>query len=61
LNNLPQPTVCHHCGHVAAVCVCPLCGTERPAYTALKNMTAKQPKPAFNALDMYRRYCEEAI
>lgn len=37
----PKPTTCHQCGSVAAETVCHLCGTERPAFTALKNITAK--------------------
>jgi hypothetical protein len=54
----PKPTRCHECGHEAAVSVCALCGTERPAYTALKNITSKQPaKPT----DVARRYCMEPI
>lgn len=37
----PKPTTCHQCGTVAAETVCHLCGAERPAFTALKNITAR--------------------
>jgi recombinational DNA repair protein RecR len=54
----PKPTVCHVCFTSAAEAVCHVCKTERPAYTAVKNMTAKeQPK----ATDIARRYCMEPI
>lgn len=35
----PEPTACHACGHVAVEYVCSWCGTERAAYTALKNIS----------------------
>lgn len=38
----PQPTKCHACGTVAAEAICHACKTERPAYTALKNLTARE-------------------
>lgn len=41
----PQPTKCHACGAVAAEAVCHICKTERPALTALKNISAKAPTP----------------
>lgn len=40
---IPQP--CHECGHRYAGIVCPLCKEERPAWTAMKNITAKQQAP----------------
>lgn len=42
----PQPTRCHACGTFAAEAVCHACATERPAYTALKNITRAQKKVA---------------
>lgn len=39
---LPSPTKCHACGTVEAVAVCRYCGTERPAYTALKAITQQE-------------------
>lgn len=38
---LMQP--CHSCEMKYAGAVCPACKTERPAYTALKAMTARLP------------------
>jgi len=35
----PLPQSCHACEHKYAGAVCPICKTERPAYTALKNIT----------------------
>ncbi|HEX8106734.1 MAG TPA: hypothetical protein VF516_03350 [Kofleriaceae bacterium] len=35
---IPQP--CHECGHHYAGISCQICKTERPAWTALKNMGA---------------------
>lgn len=47
----PQPTRCHACGATGAEAVCHCCATERPAYTALKNITAKakaaRPVPTY--------------
>lgn len=37
-----RPVQCHNCEHAYVGTVCNLCGAERPAYTALKNMTARQ-------------------
>lgn len=37
----PQPTTCQACGARGAEFICHCCSTERPAYTALKNMTAR--------------------
>ena len=33
----PAPTRCHHCGHVAAAIVCPICKTRRRDFATLKN------------------------
>lgn len=38
----PKPTACHDCGVEYAGVACPNCSTERPAYTALKNITARE-------------------
>lgn len=38
---LPQAQPCHQCEHRYAGSVCPICKTERPAYTALKRITAR--------------------
>lgn len=47
--NPPIPQSCHECGHKHAAVLCPLCGTERPAYAAVKAMSAparpKLPAP----------------
>lgn len=40
---MPEPTTCHACGTVAAEAVCHICKTERPAYTALKAISARMP------------------
>lgn len=37
----PMPVSCHNCEHKFAGAVCPVCKEERPAYTALKRITAK--------------------
>lgn len=55
----PQPTKCHECGTVAAEAVCHICKTERPALTALKNISRQQARPC--PLDWLRRLCTEAI
>jgi hypothetical protein len=41
----PVPQPCHKCEAVYAGSHCPLCKEERPAFTALKNITAQQHKP----------------
>ena len=56
---LPQPTTCPFCGTSAAEAVCHTCKEERPAYTALKNLTKQQEKRC--PLDWLRRLCTEAI
>ena len=57
--NTPKPTVCHECGTIAAEAICHICKTERPAYTAVKNMSLKvEPQ---GPLDWLRRLCAEAI
>lgn len=38
----PAPTMCHACGVFAVAVVCPNCSIERPAYAAMKNITAKE-------------------
>jgi len=35
----PEPQPCHACDAKFAGSHCPICGEERPAYTALKRMT----------------------
>jgi hypothetical protein len=37
----PRETQCHKCYRIAAEAICSLCNTERPAYTALKAISAK--------------------
>lgn len=37
----PMPVACHACENKFAGAVCPICKTERAAYTALKRITAK--------------------
>jgi hypothetical protein len=37
----PSPQACHNCGHAYAGAVCPICKEDRPAYTALKALSAK--------------------
>ena len=37
----PRPTNCHECGKSAAEPICSGCGAERPAFTAVKNITAQ--------------------
>lgn len=39
----PEPQPCHACETKYAGAVCPICKTERPAYTALKAMSARLP------------------
>jgi hypothetical protein len=44
MNNVaqfPRPQPCHHCDQPYAGAVCPICKEERPAFTALKRITAK--------------------
>ena len=41
---IPQP--CHACGHHYAGAVCPICKTDRPAFTAIKAMSARAAAPA---------------
>jgi hypothetical protein len=36
----PVPQKCHACENVFAGAVCPICKAERPAYTAMKRITA---------------------
>lgn len=36
----PEPQPCHECGTKYAGIACPICKTERPAWVALKNITA---------------------
>jgi len=38
-----QPQPCHACDAQYVGSHCPTCGAERPAYTALKNITARLP------------------
>jgi hypothetical protein len=38
----PKPQPCHACEHKFVGAVCPTCKTERPSFTALKNMTARE-------------------
>lgn len=38
----PKPQACHVCEHKYAGAVCPICKTERPAYAALKAITARE-------------------
>lgn len=38
----PAPQPCHHCSTPYAGTSCPTCKEERPAYTALKNQTARE-------------------
>jgi hypothetical protein len=59
--NVPQPTVCHNCGTVAAEAICHICKEERPAYAALKNMSERLTVRPAPILDHIRRCCEEAI
>lgn len=40
---IPQP--CHECGTKYAGIQCPTCKTERPAWTAIKAMTATRAAP----------------
>lgn len=35
----PKPTTCHVCGVTRAQAICSNCGTERPAYTAVKRLS----------------------
>jgi hypothetical protein len=37
----PKPVKCSNCEYAFVGTVCPLCSTERAAYTALKNITAR--------------------
>ncbi len=39
----PKPQPCHACETKYAGAVCPTCKEERPAYTALKAMSARLP------------------
>lgn len=61
MKNTPQPTKCHECGTVAAEAVCHICKTERPALTALKNITERERRNTPRIADYFRRYCEEPI
>lgn len=37
----PKPQPCHKCEHKYAGIACPVCKEERPAYTALKNISRR--------------------
>lgn len=37
----PKRVPCHNCDHPYAGSHCPLCKTERPAYTAIKNISRR--------------------
>lgn len=39
----PAPQACHACTHKYVGSRCPICAEERPAFTALKNLTRRQP------------------
>jgi hypothetical protein len=39
--DFPRPQPCHHCDQPYVGAICPICKEERPAYTALKRITAK--------------------
>ena len=48
--NSPKPQPCHSCALDFIGAVCPKCGTERAAFTAMKSMAAKanlEPCPYF--------------
>ena len=58
----PQPQPCHNCGMPYAGIACPICKEERPAYTAVKAMSAKArtgAQPITNAVPC--RYYPESI
>lgn len=42
----PVPFPCHSCGHQYAGTSCPVCKVDRPAFTALKRITAAAAAPA---------------
>lgn len=44
MTDRPIPQPCHQCGHPYAGTVCPLCKEERPAWTAIKNLTNQKEK-----------------
>lgn len=44
--NAPKPQACHACPVVFVGPVCPGCGAERAAFTAMKNITAQQKQLA---------------
>lgn len=54
---LPQPVACHHCTHLYAGAVCPICKEERPAYTALKKLSERQRELAERTLAAARAVC----
>lgn len=41
-NNPPAPQACHNCNAMYAGIACPICKEERPAYAALKRITARE-------------------
>lgn len=41
---VPEPQPCHACEAKYAGAVCPICKTERPAFTALKRITEERTR-----------------
>lgn len=41
----PKPQPCHACGVEYAGIACPHCKEERPAFNAMKNISAQPPAP----------------
>lgn len=39
---MPVPQACHQCGNHYAGAICQICKAERPAFTALKNIAARE-------------------
>ena len=46
MQEAPVPQPCHACGVKYAGIACPTCKEERPAWIAVKNMTAARHAPA---------------
>jgi hypothetical protein len=52
----PRPQACHHCDQPYVGAICPICKEERPAYTALKAMSAKPGVQPVSVLPACRYY-----
>lgn len=56
-NPFPPSIPCHNCGLPYAGAVCHVCKEERPAYTALKNMSRKQEAEGQDVVTLAGQVC----